>query len=93
MSDFITVLLYVSFPVMLFAGLLASLVGIYRFVKRSGKTFRTAKPVPKKTQTSVVAKSTSGATELPTRTIAGEWFSSPDVSHLETPAFLRKQAV
>lgn len=34
----------------------------------------------------------SGATALDTRTIAGKWFSAPDVSHLETPAFLRRQA-
>lgn len=91
LSNIVGVLLFVAIPAILFAAFLTVLVKVYKFAKGFGDKTNTAKPVLRKTEKPVAAKSASCATELPTRTIAGQWFSSPDVRHLETPAFLRKQ--
>jgi hypothetical protein len=91
LSNVVGVLLFVAVPAIVFAIFLTALVKVYKFAKGFGKKPNTAKPVLLKTKKPVAAKSASCATELPTRTIAGQWFSSPDVRHLETPAFLRKQ--
>ncbi|MBU2952265.1 hypothetical protein [Marinobacter sp. F3R08] len=90
-SNFVGILIFVGVPAIFFALFLAVMVRIYKFAKGFGNKLGTAKPVSNTMRTSVAAKSASGATELPTRTVAGQWFCSPDVSHLEKPAFLRKQ--
>jgi hypothetical protein len=92
MSDFMTVLFFVSLPILLIAGCIFALVGMYKTARRVRMKCFTAKPENHIAKSQATAKPVSCATEFPTRTIAGEWFSAPDVSHLETPAFLRKQA-
>ncbi len=92
MSDFITVLFFVSLPILLIASCVFALVGMYKTAKSVRMKCFTAKPANHTAKSQATAKPASCATELPTRTIAGEWFSAPDVSHLEAPAFFRKQA-
>lgn len=91
--DFLTVLIFVCIPFALFAAFCTALVWSYKAAKGVfGKVAAKSASTAKKPDVAAKPASHSGATELESRTIAGDWFSSPDVTDLDTPAFLRKQA-
>ena len=88
--NFTNFLLFVIVPGAL---VLMALVEAYKALAPKRKV--TAKPVIKRVEpifTDLPVKQVNprGATEKDVQTIPGQWFSSPDVTHLETPAFLRK---